>query len=273
MGCTEIYYQCILMREKFNLDTNSLLLLIFGALLLFWGISGTIGTFRSGIADGDNDVVVDEGFLPYSVPLEDENRDEDANLQMGPPDQTVEVLDESFVVVSEGVVESENSSEIDIVESQEKVIVPGRIVIPKIELIAPIGEAGLKKTWMEAKQYEQWLAPDEFAVGWHFTSARLGEVGNTVLNGHHNVHGKVFVDLEKLEPGDLISVYGEGNEFRYVVVNKMILPERKVSAEERLENARWIMPSADERLTLVTCWPYESNTHRLVIVAKPYVEQ
>jgi len=36
-----------------------------------------------------------------------------------------------------------------------------------------------------------------------------------------------------------------------------------------LQNARWIMASSDERLTLVTCWPAYSNTHRLILVAKP----
>jgi len=261
------------MKNKLGLNVNSLLLLVFGALLLYWGISGAIGTLQTGISDRDGEIVVDEGFLPYAVPVEGDAQDEDQQFLSGPPDQTIEVSEGLPATVSDGVIESESSSEIEVVDSQQKVAVPGRIVIPKIELIAPIVEASLKKTWLEAKQYEQWLAPNEFAVGWHFTSARLGEVGNTVLNGHHNVHGRVFVDLEKLEPGDLISVYGEGNEFRYVVVNKMILPERKASAEVRLENARWIMPSADERLTLVTCWPYESNTHRLVIVAKPNSDQ
>jgi len=37
----------------------------------------------------------------------------------------------------------------------------------------------------------------------------------------------------------------------------------------RQENARWIAPTDDERLTLVTCWPYTNNTHRVVVVAKP----
>ena len=47
---------------------------------------------------------------------------------------------------------------------------------------------------------------------------------------------------------------------------------RQLTAHEqkvRLANARWIQPSEDERLTLITCWPYESNTHRLIIVALP----
>jgi sortase (surface protein transpeptidase) len=31
------------------------------------------------------------------------------------------------------------------------------------------------------------------------------------------------------------------------------------------------MPSGDERLTLVTCWPYEwpGNSHRVVVVGRP----
>lgn len=49
----------------------------------------------------------------------------------------------------------------------------------------------------------------------------------------------------------------------------MIFPERDVPFETRLENARWILPSEDERITLITCWPYFSNTHRLIIVARP----
>jgi sortase A len=49
----------------------------------------------------------------------------------------------------------------------------------------------------------------------------------------------------------------------------MILPERFESSEVRLQNARWIQHSEDERLTLISCWPYESNTHRVIVVAFP----
>jgi len=51
----------------------------------------------------------------------------------------------------------------------------------------------------------------------------------------------------------------------------MILPERNEPVDTRLQNARWILPSADERLTLLTCWPYTTNTHRLIIVAIPFL--
>ncbi len=50
---------------------------------------------------------------------------------------------------------------------------------------------------------------------------------------------------------------------------RKILPDRGQPDEVRRENARWIQPTEDERITLTTCWPYTSNTHRLIIVAKP----
>ncbi|MCJ7624057.1 MAG: sortase [Anaerolineaceae bacterium] len=151
---------------------------------------------------------------------------------------------------------------------------PRYIYIPSIVLEAPIIPAVSAKALIgdveDAVEFDQWLAPDEFAVGWHSDSAPLGEVGNTVLNGHHNAFDRVFRNLAYLQEGDVIQVYGGGEWYNYVVVNKMVLPEWGVSLEKRLDNARWIMPSDDERLTLVTCWPEQSNSHRLIIVAVPF---
>ncbi len=149
-------------------------------------------------------------------------------------------------------------------------VIPIRLSIPAIDLEADIVNAQSKEIVQGEKTYIQWLAPDEYAVGWHFDSAFLGEPGNSVMNGHHNVFGKVFENLDKLSSGDEIFIYGNDSyEYKYVVSNTMIFPERDVSFEKRLENARWILPSEDERITLITCWPYFSNTHRLIIVARP----
>ena len=49
----------------------------------------------------------------------------------------------------------------------------------------------------------------------------------------------------------------------------MILEERDQSLDVRIENAQWIEQTDDERLTLVTCWPYTDNSHRLIVVAHP----
>jgi len=153
--------------------------------------------------------------------------------------------------------------------SDELEWIPERLIIPGIELDTTIIAAGMRELEYEGALYQQWTAPNEFAVGWHSTSATLGLIGNTVLNGHHNVYGEVFRDLEHLDVGDLIEVYSGGRVFLYEVVVRVILKERWQPLEVRMENARWLQSSADERLTLVTCWPYESNTHRLVLAAFP----
>lgn len=178
-----------------------------------------------------------------------------------------EFENEGFLPVN---VEVSNNKNLTPEITQEYDVVPVRISIPSIDLTADIINATHKEIIQGDKTYIQWLAPDEYAIGWHFDSAFLGVPGNTVLNGHHNVYGKVFENLDKLVSGDEIFLYGNDlHVYKYVVSNTMILPERDVTMEERLENARWILPSEDERITLITCWPYFSNTHRLIIVASP----
>lgn len=147
---------------------------------------------------------------------------------------------------------------------------PDRITIPVIGLEATVVPIGSVELSYEEDVYQQWLAPDYRAVGWHETSAGLGVPGNTVLNGHHNINGEVFRDLYRVRRGDQIEVYSGGQVFRYVVVYTAVVPERNQPLDVRLANAEWIQPTEDERLTLVTCWPYESNTHRVLVVAVPF---
>ncbi|HXF69780.1 MAG TPA: sortase [Thermoflexus sp.] len=147
--------------------------------------------------------------------------------------------------------------------------IPQRIVIPAIGLDAPVVPVGFREVRMGNRTVRAWETPNFFAAGWHRTSAPLGMPGNTVLNGHHNVYGEVFRDLVRLKPGDRILVYSGDRVFTYEVREKHIIPERGRPLRERLANARWIQPTEDERLTLITCWPYTSNTHRLILVARP----
>ena len=142
---------------------------------------------------------------------------------------------------------------------------PTRLVIPAIQLDAPVETVG----WHTVDGVSQWDVPDTYAAGWLMTSAPLGQPGNTALTGHHNIGGEVFRNLVKLQPGDRITLYANDQPFFYEVASRRILPERGQPDEVRRANARWIQPTDDERITLITCWPYTSNTHRLVIVAKP----
>jgi LPXTG-site transpeptidase (sortase) family protein len=147
--------------------------------------------------------------------------------------------------------------------------IPDRIVIPQIGLDAPIVLSPIEWVKIEGITYEQWEAPKTFAAGWQEGSANPGQAGNFVLIGHHNIDGKVFGHLIDLKEGDVIAIFSGERLFGYYVSKVILLEEREASLTQRQENAMWIRPTADERLTLVTCWPPESNTHRLIIVAQP----
>jgi LPXTG-site transpeptidase (sortase) family protein len=142
---------------------------------------------------------------------------------------------------------------------------PDRLVIPAIQLDAPVQVVG----WHIEQGISVWDVPARRAAGWLRTSASAGQKGNTVLDGHHNIDGEVFRRLVDLKPGDVVELYARGNLYRYGVTEKHILRDRDQPMEVRIANAQWIQPTNDERLTLVTCWPYTSNTHRLIIVARP----
>jgi len=147
--------------------------------------------------------------------------------------------------------------------------VPSRLTIPAIGLDAPVETVGWSVKVQNGQQVSMWDVPNRFAAGWLKTSARAGERGNTVLDGHHNIAGEVFRDLVQLKAGDTIQLWVGSQSREYIVSLLKILPERGQPIAVRLENARWIQPTKDERVTLVTCWPYTNNTHRLIVVALP----
>ena len=146
---------------------------------------------------------------------------------------------------------------------------PQRIVLPSIGVDADVKKIGWHSvTLANGQTTSQWEVAD-FAAGWHKNSALPGRPGNVVLSGHNNIQGAVFRKLYTLQPGDIAKVWAGGQEFDYRVEEVMILEETGAPLEQRQANARWIQPFGDDRLTLISCWPESSNTHRVVVVAKP----
>jgi len=96
-----------------------------------------------------------------------------------------------------------------------------------------------------------------------------GADGNTVMAGHNHINGAVFKNLINVKIGDEIFVFADDKAYRYTVEQKYLVKEVGASLEQRMQNAQWIAPTDDDRLTLVSCWPYTSNTHRVIIIAKP----
>jgi len=150
---------------------------------------------------------------------------------------------------------------------------PTRIVISELGVDAPVVPVSPYPIEVDGQTQAAWEVPMMYAAGWHETSAPLGVPGNTVLNGHNTTHGEVFRDLYTLEPGDTIIVYSDDTPHTYAVTEILILPEAGQPLEVRLENARYIMPTEDERLTLVTCHPYGSLRYRLIVIAHPVASQ
>ena len=213
----------------------------------------------------DSVEVGEKGFLPIVV-----DSISDTTLSGAPTLSTdelgLQVSDNELTEVMDMI--SSLQTEATDVEEVE-LFIPDRIVIPSISLDSPILLADSKEVPFWGKVYKQWIAPNAKAAGWHFDSATLGNPGNTVLNGHHNIYGEVFRYLSELKPGSIIYLYSGDTVFSYIVGFVEIIPEKYKSVEERLDNARWTLPSDDERITLISCWPYESNTHRVVVVAVP----
>jgi LPXTG-site transpeptidase (sortase) family protein len=187
----------------------------------------------------------------------------------GNPPQEVSAPTLSINTENSNVQEAQALTESDADRPPPTSLVPDRIAIPSIGLDAPIVPVIAKIIKYDGKDYQQWVAPDEYAAGWHATSAKLGDVGNTVLNGHHNAFGQVFASLHKVKEGEIIKVYSGEFYYDYIVARRLLLPEKFNTLSNRMENASWISPSTDERLTLITCWPPESNIYRVIIVALP----
>lgn len=149
---------------------------------------------------------------------------------------------------------------------------PTRLVISALEVDIPVVEVGWKMMSEGEAAKAEWIVAD-YAAGFHRTSAYPGRPGNTVISGHNNIRGEVFRDLEKLVAGDEIIVYVDETAYAYQVAETHVLPDKWVSEEQKRENAKWIGYFPEERLTLVTCWPYEGNSHRVIVVAKPVEPQ
>jgi LPXTG-site transpeptidase (sortase) family protein len=145
---------------------------------------------------------------------------------------------------------------------------PDRIVAPTIKLDSKIVPVGWHTEKTASGPVEVWDVA-AYAAGWMVNTVTPGQVGNMVLSGHHNIEGEVFRYVVNLKVGDPITIYAGGKAYHYRVTDNFILADKYVSQQQRLDNGKWIGPFLDERLTLVTCWPYTNNTHRVIVIAKP----
>jgi sortase A len=123
---------------------------------------------------------------------------------------------------------------------------PTRIVIPALDVDALIVEGD---SWEQLK----------LGVGHHLRSANPGERGNMVLSAHNDIYGEIFRYLDDLKLGDEVIVYAGEQPYRYIVTSKQIVEPTEVSV---------LAPTTKPVATLISCYPYMVDTHRIVLVAE-----
>jgi sortase A len=91
------------------------------------------------------------------------------------------------------------------------------------------------------------------------TSANPGDGGNIVLVGHNYNRGwyaweGVFLNIKKLRPGDKIILTAEdGSKHNYQVTRVVEVPWMYKTAAELEKHQRYLDPTPEERVTLITC--------------------
>jgi len=165
--------------------------------------------------------------------------------------------------------------------------VPVRLVIPDLNIDAKVVEMGWEVVNTASGPQSDWVIPKN-AAGHHLNSATLDQPGNLVISGHNNIDGKVFeaismawddatrarvdefTDRSDILKGRKIQLYTAiGKPVDYTITDFFRLRDSGVSLAQRMQNARFVEPTDESQLTIVTCWPPWSNTHRLVVIAKP----
>jgi len=146
------------------------------------------------------------------------------------------------------------------------------IAIPAIQLDSPVVEVGWDSiTDTDGKSILIWQVA-QYAVGHHYTSASPGQANNIVLSGHVGGYGKVFRNLNQLNPNDQIMLTSGTQIFTYIVQQQILVDEQHASPSEQIANLSYIDATPSEMLTLITCWPptgVDRFSQRLIIRALP----
>jgi len=127
---------------------------------------------------------------------------------------------------------------------------PIRIQIPAIDVDASV------------RSGDDWITL-QAGVGHHPFSGNPGQQGNMVLTAHNDIFGEIFRRTEELNPGDEIRIQSaNGQWYTYVVREKQVVEPTEV----------WVLDQSlgqnTPLTTLITCYPYRVDTHRMIVFAE-----
>lgn len=120
-----------------------------------------------------------------------------------------------------------------------------QIVIPAIDVNAPVVQGD---GWEQLKK----------GVAQHLGTPDPGQPGNIVLSAHNDIFGQIFRRLDELAPGDEVQLHTASQVFVYVITGAKVVEPTEVSV---------MAPTAHPSLTLISCYPYLVDDHRIVVFA------
>jgi sortase A len=118
-----------------------------------------------------------------------------------------------------------------------------QIQIPAIDVDAPVVQGD---GWEQLKK----------GVAQQIGTANPGQKGNLVLSAHNDVFGEIFRYLDQLQQGDQVIVYTPQHAYTYIVTNIKIVEPTAVEV---------MASTPDATLTLISCYPYMIDNHRIVV--------
>ena len=145
---------------------------------------------------------------------------------------------------------------------------PTQLVIPFIGVDTPIVPVGWHTEFVDGLPTTVWDSPG-YAAGFLVSSAAPGQGGNLVIYGHNNILGAIFRNLSSLKPGGEVRVINGAASWRYAVESVDIFQEAGASDAEKLAHLQYVADTSGEQVTLLSCWPFTGNTHRVAVIAKP----
>jgi sortase A len=151
-----------------------------------------------------------------------------------------------------------------------KPALPGatHITISSVGIDTNVVDVGYQIVTIDGQSVRQ-LQVADYAAGHDALSANPGEGGNIVISGHDDWKGEVFKNLHNVKLGDQVLLTTPAATHRYVITEIIYRKDVGVPLADRLAAGQYLAPMPEERVTLVTCWPYGVDTHRLIVVAKP----
>ncbi|HUC31684.1 MAG TPA: class F sortase [Candidatus Paceibacterota bacterium] len=153
---------------------------------------------------------------------------------------------------------------IDTISSEAMVGIPVRLVIPTINIDAPIAPAGLTADGAMG------VPVGPTSTTWFDLGPRPGQIGSAVIAGHEGWKDGIFAifdNLHELQPGDKIYIVDDQGATTTFVVRALQLYDQNASAAPVFSSS-----DGQAHLNLITCegtWnaAQQSYSNRLVVFA------